>query len=199
MIVVDIEASGIVPSIHSIVSLGAVDFSHPENQFYEECRIWDNAHIDKNALEVNGFSSQEIRDPKKKSEGELVRAFIAWALDRPDGYTIAGQNPSFDRDFIAAACARAHIEFPFPFRTIDTHTLCWLHMTERGISPPVSKHHSALNLDAVLRYCGLPTEDRPHNALGGAYAHAEVIARMAYNKKILPQYDKYPIPWKIDS
>jgi len=39
MIVADIEATGLDPRKHSILSIGAVDFEHPERQFYGECRI----------------------------------------------------------------------------------------------------------------------------------------------------------------
>src|SRR3989344_429289 len=66
----------------------------------------------------------------------------AWGTGRPQKQTLAGQNPSFDRDFVKAACKRAGIAFPFAHRTIDTHTLAWLHMTEQGIPPPLEKHHS---------------------------------------------------------
>jgi len=197
MIVLDVETSGIIPGKHSILSLGALDLDNPSNQFYDECRVWDGAHIDDEALAVNGFSREEAVDSAKKTEAELVKAFLAWALDRPKERTLAGQNPSFDRDFVSFACARAGIAFPFAFRTVDTHSLCWLHMNERELTPPSAKMHTALNLTAVLKYCGLPKEVSPHNALGGAYAHAEVIARMAYNKKLLPEYEKYDIPWMM--
>ena len=195
MIVLDVETSGIVPRKHAILSLGAIDFNEPSNQFYDECYVFDGAHIDDEALAVNGFSRAEATDSSKKTEEELVRGFIAWALDKPRDLTLAGQNPSFDRDFVAAACERAGIAFPFPFRTIDTHSLCWLHMVERGTTPPMARRHTAISLNVALEYCGLPKEQRPHNALGGAYAHAEVIARIAYNKKLLPDYDTYKIPW----
>ncbi len=195
MIVLDVETSGVVPSKHSILSLGAIDLENPSNQFYDECRVWNGAHIDDESLAINGFKREEINDQSKKSESELVQAFIAWALDRPSDKTLAGQNPSFDRDFVAFACRRSSIAFPFPFRTIDTHSLCWLHMVQNGVKPPMERGHTAISLNTALNYCGLPKEPFPHNALGGAYAHAEVIARLAYNKKLLPEYNQYPISW----
>jgi DNA polymerase III epsilon subunit-like protein len=112
--------------------------------------------------------------------------------------TFAGQNVSFDRDFLRAAAIRAgHTDWPFAHRTIDTHTLCWMHMVKRGMTPPIDpeKHHSALNLDAVLNYCGIPEEPTPHNALTGAKSHAEVISRLLYGKKLLPEFEKFEIPW----
>jgi len=197
MIVLDVETSGTEPHAHSILSLGALDLDESENQFYDECRAWEGASIEGEALAINGFTKEEATDVAKKTEADLVRAFIAWATDRPKDRTLAGQNPSFDRDFVKAACKRAGIEFPFAHRTIDTHTLAWLHMTQRGIAPPLEKHHSALDLDFALRYCGMPEEPSPHNALTGAFSHAEVIARIAYNKKLLPEFSAYDIPWTI--
>jgi DNA polymerase III epsilon subunit-like protein len=196
MIAIDVEGSGMSAEHNSILSLGAVDTDNPSNQFYDECRVWDGAHIEDSALAVNGFTRGEITDTSKKSEAELVQAFITWATsDHIKDQTLAGQNPSYDRDFVQAGCHRAGIEFPFAHRTIDVHTLVWLHMQQRGIEPPIANHHSALNLDFALTYCGMPEEPRPHNALTGAYSHAEVISRIVYTKKLLPDFEPYEIPW----
>jgi hypothetical protein len=59
----------------------------------------------------------------------------------------------------------------------------------------MSKHRTAINLPYVLEYCGLPEEPAPHNALTGALCHAEAFARMAYNRKIVPEFSTFPIPW----
>mgnify|MGYP001572238703 FL=1 len=112
--------------------------------------------------------------------------------------TLAGQNVSFDRDILEAAARRAgHTEWPFAHRTIDSHSLCWMHMIKRGLTPPVDpqKKRSALNLDAILIYCGIPEEPKPHNALTGAKCHAEVISRLLYDKKLLPEFTQFEIPW----
>jgi DNA polymerase III epsilon subunit-like protein len=195
MIVVDVEASGTEYHTHSIVSIGGVDFANPARQFYDECHIWTGAHIMDEALEVCGFTREEITDPSKKSEAEITRAFIAWALEAEDR-TFAGQNVSFDRDFIKAAAGRAgHTDWPFAYRTIDTHTLAWMHMVKRGLTPPITHNRSALDLDAVLRYCGIPEEPMPHNALTGALSHAEVISRLLYDRPLLPEFASYPLPW----
>lgn len=196
MLIIDVEASGTEAHKHSIVSVGALDFSNPSNRFYEECRVWDGAHIMDEALAVNGFTKEQITDPKKQSEADLVRAFLQWA-DGLDERTFAGQNVSFDRDFIKYGAERAgHTDWPFAFRTIDTHTLCYMHMINRGMKPPVMKRRSALDLDAVLNYCGIPKEPEPHNALTGALSHAEVVSRLLYGRKLLPEFEQYQIPWK---
>ncbi len=196
MLVVDVEASGTEPRKHSIVSLGALDLSNPSNRFYEECRIWDGAHIMDEALAVNGFNKAQITDAKKQSEADLIHSFLKWS-EGIEERTLAGQNVSFDRDFLKAAAERAgHTEWPFAYRTVDTHTLCYMHMVHRGLQPPVKHRRSALDLDAVLNYCGIPEEPSPHNALTGALSHAEVVSRLLYGRKLLPEFTEFEIPWK---
>ncbi len=196
MICIDIEGSGTNYDKHSIVSLGAVDMSDPTRQFYAECRIWDGAHIMEEALEVNGFSEAEITDNAKMTEAELVIQFIEWTQMCADR-TLVGQNVSYDRDMLKAALARAGENWTLPYRTLDTHTMCYMHMVKAGITPPYDAEHkrSALNLDAVLNYCGIPEEPDPHNALTGAKCHAEVTGRLLYNKPLLPEFTVYQLPW----
>lgn len=196
MLVLDIEASGLHSEKHSIVSLGALDLENPTNRFYAECRVWEGAHIEEEALEVNGFTEAEILDPNKMSEGELIRNFKDWSKDLHNR-TMAGQNVSFDRDMAKAAAHRAGLDWNFAHRTIDSHSLAWMHMLNRGITPPLDEEHhrSALNLDAIMNYCGIPDEPQPHNALTGALSHAEVIYRLLYNKKLLPEFEQFEIPW----
>ena len=193
MIVLDIEASGTDPYKHSMVSVGAVDFTNPSKQFYAECRIWDGAHIMEEALEVNGFTEAEIKDPAKKSEGEVAAEFFEWIKDSPD-HTTAGQNPSFDRDFLRLAAERFHLNYPLAHRTIDLHSICYAHMIRRGITPLLENRRSALNSVKILNYVGIPEEPHPHIALMGAKVAAEALSRLLYNKKLLPDFEQFEIP-----
>jgi len=189
--------TGLEPSQHSIVSIGAVDLTHPEKQLYEECRAWDGAKIEDEALEVNGFTREQVLDQTKQTEGEALQKFIEFAAGMDD-ITIAGQNVFTDLYFLKAAAIRAgHTAWPFAHRIIDIHTLCYEHMVKRGVTPPFNaeKKHTALNLDAVLNYCGIPDEPEPHNALTGAKCNAEVISRLLYDKKLLPEFEQYDLPW----
>jgi len=196
MISLDVESSGLDARACSIVSLGAVDTEDAANQFYDECRVWEGAEINDEALAVNGFTREELGEGSaKKTEAELIRDFIAWATDRPQNRTLVAQNVAFDLAFVQAACKRAGVESPFAHRTLDTHPLCWLHMVKRGLTPPVANHRTAINLDFILEYCGLPGEPKPHNALTGALCHAEAFSRMAYTKKLLPDFSTFEIPW----
>ena len=196
MLILDVEASGTEYQKHSIVSIGAVDFENPANRFYGECKIWAGAHVMDGALEVNGFTLEEITDESKKTEAELLTEFIEWTQHMSDR-TLTGQNVSFDRDFVKAALERAGQPYDLAYRTLDTHTMCWMHIINRGEKPPIDEQHrrSALNLDAVLNYCGIPEEPQPHNALTGALSHAEVTSRLLYGRKLLPEFEQFDIPW----
>lgn len=200
MIVLDVETSGVVAEKHSILSIGALDLDDPTNQFYEECQVWDGASIDEDALRINGFTREEVvgQGSAKQTEEGLIRAFVAWAMDRPKDRTLAAQNVTFDRLFIEAACKRAGIECPFAHRTLDVHSMVWQHMVSRGETPPAKNAHSGINLTFALAYAGLPEEPKPHNALTGALCHAEIISRIAYNRKILPDFSSFDIPWETN-
>jgi len=196
MIALDVETTGLDPKTCSIVSLGAVDTDHPENQFYDECGAWEGAELSDEALAIHGFTREELTNGSRKSEAELIRAFVAWATDRPENRTFIAQNVSFDHEFVLQACRRAGMEFPFAKRTLDLHTLVWTHMQYAGVPQPVGNRHSLISLDFSLRYCGIPEEPKPHNALTGAHCHAEVFSRIAYTKKLLPDFSTFDIPWQ---
>ncbi len=193
MIVLDIEATGTEPHLHSILSIGALDLTNPSKQFYAECRMWDGAHVMDEALTVCGFTREEISDPTKKTEAEITQEFFDWILGSPD-HTTAGQNPSFDRDFLKYAAERAHINYPLAHRTIDVHSVCHAHMVGQGIIPPLENNRSALNSAKIQEYIGIPEEPRPHNALTGAKVAAEALSRLLYKKKLLPEFEQFDLP-----
>jgi len=193
MIVIDIEASGVNHEKHSILSLGALELENPDNRLYLECRVWDGAHIDPEALAVCGFSKEEAVDPAKQTEAQLIAQFLTWAENIED-QTFIGQNVSFDRDYVKAACERAGYNYPFAHRTIDTHSLAYMHHILHGKTIPLIKRHSGLNIEAISAYVGIPGEPEPHNALSGALSHAEMFSRLVYGKKLLPEFEQYDIP-----
>ena len=195
MIVVDGEFSGLVPHTCSIVSLAAIEFENPTNRFAMECRAWDGAHINEESIEYAGFTHDEVTDPNKPTEGEMIRNFLGWVATVPER-TLVGQNVFFDRMFLMHAAYREKLEFPFGYKVVDTHTLGYMHMVKRDLVPPVKNNHSALDLDAVLNYVGIPEEPQPHIALNGALSHAEVASRLLYDKKLLPEFAQYEIPWQ---
>jgi DNA polymerase III epsilon subunit-like protein len=196
MIVLDIETSGIEPTKNSILSIGALDFYNPTNQFYAECRVWQGAHITDEALKINGFTLQQIMDKNKPTEVEITEEFFKWILQCPE-HTTAGQNPSFDTGFLKASAERHHLSYPLVKRTIDLHSICYFHALRRGIKPPTEKGRSALNSDVISQYVGLPIEPHPHKALNGAKQAAECFSRLIHDRYLFDEFMAYSVPWNV--
>lgn len=193
MIVFDLELSGVNPNVHSILSIGAVDFSNPGRQFYAECKPFPGSKIEDEALAINGYSREELSD-KPKTDEEIVREFLSWASECEER-TLAGQNPATDMYFLEFACLRYGLQYPFAHRSYDLHSMVYLHMLQNDKVPPIMKSHSGLNSDAIMEYVGIGAEPKPHIAINGAVWEAEAFSRILFNRKLLPQFDQCPIPW----
>ncbi len=197
MIVVDTELSGLDPERDSIVSIGAIDSRDKNRTFYGECRVWDGAHISDASLEINGFTHADVTDSRKKTEAELIRDFLAWVAVSED-HTIAGQNVWTDYLFLREAAKRAHLNFPLARRIVDIHSIAVAHAIQMGKQIPLEKGRSSFNSEHISRYCGIPEEPKPHNALNGAKYEAEQLHRLLYNKPFLDEFAQFSIPWLGD-
>ncbi len=194
MIVLDIETTGTNPEKHSIIQIGAINFERPELIFNETCRVWDEAHLDPDALKYTGMTEEIVKDPSNLTEEEIVKKLFAW-IEEQEERTIMGMHPSFDTGFLQAASHRYKINFPLAKRTIDMHTLVYMHMIKRGVTPPIAHGHSAINSDQTMEYVGIPAEPKPHIAINGATWEAEAFSRLLFDKPLLSQFEKYHIPW----
>ena len=192
MIIVDVETTGLSPARHSLVSIGAVEFSKPDNQFYGDCRIWEGAEVDPEALAINGFTDGYVRTHPVSLE-ELTCRFLDWAQGIPER-TLGGENVQFDQKFLTAAGERAKQGWIFGYRMVDLHALSYASHLELFGEVPLKKGTSALGLDATLRYVGLPPEPTQHHALTGARMEAEAFSRLIFKKGLLKEFSSYPIP-----
>ena len=190
MIIVDVETTGIIPWKHAIVSIGAINYSDPKQQFYQECRIFDGAEIDHRALEVNGFGDDEIRDPTRASLEETLAEFTDW-WQLQKGQVLGGMNVGFDRYFLIAGCERSKITLPIGHRTYDLHTLCAAHSLYRAQQ---TLEEAPFTTNKIFHYVGLPTEPKPHHALVGAKMEAEAFSRLLEGKELLEEFRRYELP-----
>jgi len=198
MIIIDCETTGVDPKISSMVSLGAVDFHNPSNIFYQECRIWQGAEVDQEALDVNGFTSEQVTDPQKQSVEQLAKNFLDWISSVKD-HTMSGHNVWFDMGFLRDSIERAKIKgyelrTRFASRNIDLHSETYTNHLKRGIPIPLKNNRTNITSDYAFQYVGLPSEPKPHLALTGAKMEAEALSRLIYGKNLLPEFEKYPIP-----
>ncbi len=106
------------------------------------------------------FTRQQLEDSSKKSETELMKEFFSW-IEKFENKTLAGQNPTFDRNFLNAAAKRAGLGMIIWRRTIDLHAICYAHMLGRRLEIPLSNERSDLTADMIFNYVGLSKEPRP--------------------------------------
>lgn len=193
MIVVDVETSGIDPYKNSILSIGAVDFSKPKNQFYMECGLEEGKEFTAEALKINGFKEEEIKSPSNKTLESILNQFISWMQPIEDK-TIGGHNVNFDASFLNTAFKRYNIRFSFGHRVVDTHSLTYASMIKNGKHIPTKYEKTDITSDYVFNYVGLPSEPKPHNGLNGAKMEAESLSRLIFGKPLLEEYKTYKIP-----
>lgn len=196
MIVLDIETTGVSPELDSILSIGAVDMLAPEErQFYGECRLQKGRQWNQAALDINGFTQEQIFDKSKLTEKELLLEFIAWfrvSINR----TIGGLHvEGVDVPFLRFAAVRNEVSSEFGKRCVDLHTLAYAKMLQLGHEIPIdTQGFSLLKTDEIHIFAGIGSEPRPHNALAGAQCEAESIYRIIHGKELLEMFRGLPIP-----
>lgn len=170
MIIVDIETSGLDPKINGMLSLGAVDLE-TNQEFYVECFLGEGREINDRALEINGFTQEQIKDTNKLTDVEAIIAFCRWT-ERFQDKMLGGHNIGhFDILFLEEIWSRVESgcfeglkpKFPFSYRTVDLHSIAY------------SRFKQSLTHEEICIKLGLPPEPKPHNALEGARSEASAF------------------------
>lgn len=193
MIIVNLLLTGVNPRIHSIASIGAVEFLNPENFYYRECRIWDGAEISDDTTKITGFTESELRDINKSPLNKVFRDFLSWVSNVNDR-TIGGARCNLYRDFLRTTAQRYGIYYSFSKKLVDLHSIIYLNHLIRGIQVPLNRNTSDINLNVMLQYSGLPEESFPNHALNGAKMQAECFHRISYGDPLFDEFRQYEIP-----
>lgn len=205
MIVVDIETSG--PDIGQvdkigIWQIGALIFEKPKLTFLQEGRIDDTDIIDnvtgpKTVYEVTGKTEAQLRDRKKQSPAGLLDNFFQWCKYNNQRIAIC-QNPIFDLGFLNYKARKYGLDCPLHYRSFDLHSLAQERYFKINKSFLFEQDKlgikSGMGLKKILEFVGLKDERKVHNALEDAKLTAECFSRIMYDKNLLPEYKKFPVP-----
>ncbi len=189
MISIDCEMTGLDIENCAVVSVGAIDLQNPEKRIYIEMRPFDGAKLDPEALLINGYTEDVLKDLKlSQEEGlTLLKNFLDEASDR----NVVGQNVSTDVYFLNRAFLRAGIDCKIPYRVLDLHSMVCAKLLLNKESIPMEERKSTLNLDSLLVMAGIPEEPKPHIALTGALSAAEVYFRLIEGRAVLPEFSQF--------
>ncbi len=176
---VDIEASGPVPALYDMVSLGAV-VAAPDadgilqigDTFYVEIRP-EGPRVDPGAMKVNGLDIEKLRregTPRKQA----MEALAAWVKARIKPGTkpvFVGHNAPFDWSFVSWCYAADDMENPFGYKALDTKALA---------TGKLNVHWFDSNKELLEKALDLPAEDKElkHRADYDAQYQALILKRL---------------------
>lgn len=153
----DCETGGLDPKKSALLSIGAVEFAKPENRFYVELKPLRGMELNPQALAINDYHPRKWENI---SHYDAMKAFQRWLLNTKSknkrGFTLAGHNPAFDRDFCNFNFERAGLDKMFDFHTIDLHSVGYMAFKE------------SLSANKIYKKLNIPKEPDPHNAINGA-------------------------------
>lgn len=194
LVVVDVETTGVDPKTTSIVSIGAVILEDQTQRFYGECKPFEGAVINQEALNVNGETTETLYKSDRMTDIQLIQDFIQWWNEIKQPKIVAGHNTAFDIGFLNETAKRAGTIGTWGKRSVDQHTLALAKMLETGHEIPVKNGVYTLDSDIIMKYVGIPAEPKPHNALNGALWEAEAIARLMRGQGVIPELKSHKVP-----
>jgi DNA polymerase-3 subunit epsilon len=201
-IVVDLEMSGLQIDKCGICQIGAIDLETKE-EFFDECRIDDEDQMieepsaSKSIFEVLGMTEEELRDPNKQSQKELLEKFFNWLKTRKMKNLVC-TNPTWDVGFLWTKAKKYGLEIPFNHRSFDTHSIAhtkYFELNKKFLTE--DKDYSEMGLKNTLKFCGMEDNRDTHNALGDAKLTAECFSRLIFGEKLLDEYLEYEIPEEL--
>src|ERR1700728_5479661 len=166
---VDIEAAGPVPSVFSMLSLGAVVVGDPKRTFYVELKPVNDKFVP-DAMKVVGRALEDFansgRDPK-----EAMTAFRDWLVSvaKTAKPVFVGFNATFDWAFVNYYFHQYLGENPFGIGGIDIKSY-YMGLSGRTWEDTRSSRIPEEFKDSSRRHT--------HNALDDAIEQAEIFRRM---------------------
>jgi len=103
---VDVETSGLSPSINDIVQLACVPVidGRSHESFNEFCQPANWNTIDAKSIEVHGITIEMMRG--FQSPHAMLDKFVAYLAKFNTKFVIAGYNSNFDKAFLGAIFAK---------------------------------------------------------------------------------------------
>ncbi|MGH9750551.1 MAG: 3'-5' exonuclease [Candidatus Polarisedimenticolia bacterium] len=127
---VDVEASGPVPGLYNLVSIGAVPvvgeagrWRPADDRFYVELRPVV-AGFDPGAMAVHGISRRHLEQHGVEA-GEAMRRLTAFVEERARGAraVFVGHNVGFDWSYVSYYYAACGLPNPFGYKSLDIKSL----------------------------------------------------------------------------
>ena len=172
--VVDVETTGINPSIHEPVSIALVPIFNSAEPIHVFVKV-KIAHWSPKAAEYfKDFEEEWLEKAVSPARAyDLLQEYLQETFN--GNVTLVGHNVGFDMAFLRKlAYLAGNDDFTqLTHRAVDTHTLLLL-LHLKGLVPAV-----ALSSSGAFRYFGIPIAERErHTALGDALATRNLFIKL---------------------
>jgi DNA polymerase-3 subunit alpha (Gram-positive type) len=157
--VVDIETTGLHPSIHKITEISAIRFNNGKIKEEFTTLVNPQHHIPIFITHLTGITDSMVKDAPVINE--VIPQFIDFLGER----TFVGHNAGFDYKFLN------HNSMKYLSRSIDNPLLCTCKLARRLLPELYSKR-----LGIVSKHLGIENINA-HRARGDALATAQVLER----------------------
>jgi len=173
---VDVEASGPIPGVFDLLSVGAVrvlkngdGYITTDDEFYMELKPHYGG-IDPEAMRVHGMSIERLRAEGLEFNA-AAEGFRKWVMEGlSDGYppVFVGYCATFDWAYINDLFLQTGVINPFGYKALDLRALAMGAMKMPWLE---------LHQDSILPSLGLPPLDpkEAHNALADARHQAKML------------------------
>lgn len=163
---VDIEASGPVPALYSMLSIGACHIYNPEQTF--KCLLKPTGKfVDEEAVKVSGLDLDILREVGL-DPSVAMKQFHDWVIKVSGANTkpiFVGMNAGFDWSFINYYFYDAQVENPFGFAPLDIKAMYFAATNNQW-----SQSKSSVMIKDLQ-----PKSSANHDALADAIAQAELF------------------------
>jgi len=166
---IDVETTGLKPSLDRIVELSILKVHPDGNSEYKSHRINPEIPIPADTIAIHGITDADVAyEPNFQQYAKSIRDFL-------DGCDIAGFNViKFDLPFLEAEFKRAGVDFSRQNRQLVDSQVLYHLLEPRDLKT------------AYLKYCGREMEIT-HTAEGDATAAAEILDRQLEIHPELPR------------
>ena len=171
IVVTDIETTGLDPTFHEIIDIGAVivDPETLKNGDSITIRVAPEhvARLSESARIVNGYNAEAWQHAISLKEAlEEYSRFAA-------GCMFCAHNVTFDWGFIDEGFRKTKVLNKLDYHRLDLHTMAWMKLRNKL---------DHFNLKHVAAYFNLEPEPEPHVGLAGASLECDVLRRLLDTK-----------------
>lgn len=168
---IDVETTGLDPSIHEIIEIGLVIYSPQlDTQFYEKnLKVFptkSSVTYDQRALEINGYA----RDVWEHEGALSLNTAMGYLSSLTAGAILLAHNMVFDYSFLREAYKQTGVKDLTDYHRLDLFSIAYTVLEADTIQQ--------FRLASLAKHFGLEPEPMPHRAINGAKLALEVFKKL---------------------